>query len=114
MLVRPVQVTAACTVTRLPTYTGSSKVIESSTTVTTRWRACRDAQTPPAVSASFMSVPPCTLPRGLASSGSMTWASVSSSCVVVQDLHGPIEHRVGAARHERGVGVDHLVGLDTH
>src|SRR5919201_1654808 len=107
------------------------------TTVTTRWRVWRVAHTPPAVSASFISVPPWTLPRGLASSGSITWASVSSSALarwikdhttisgfggrcrggactvaelIMQDLNRTRQHRIGATGQVRGTGLDHFVG----
>src|SRR5438477_8686824 len=108
------------------------------TTVTTRCRECRIAHTPPAVSASFISAPPWTLPRGLASSGNITWASVSSSvlarwvtielsgllaigcararatcCLIVQKRDGPREDRVRARGDIGAVGLDDLVGHDT-
>src|SRR6266568_6211350 len=102
------------------------------TAVTTGRRAWRVAQTPPAVSASFIRVPPCTLPRGFASSGSMTWASVSSSSeaamsssgvadsrawisgrqLIVQDLNCTAEHRIVAIGDGHRVWIDDLIRHD--
>ena len=52
-------------------------VMRSMLAVTTRLRECLIAASPAASSHSFMTVPPCTKPAPLASSGPIQWASVA-------------------------------------
>ena len=64
----------ASSVTRYPTYTGDTKESPSTKAVTTRPRAWRVAAAPAHASMSFMISPPCTLPYGFASDGSIVRA----------------------------------------
>ena len=74
---RSTSFTDAFTVTVSPTWTGARNDISSIETVTHRPPACLNAASPAAVSTSFITTPPCTMPAMLASVISISWTSVT-------------------------------------
>src|SRR5438876_3351087 len=88
MEVRPTSLTEARTVTTSPANTGSMKASSSSEAVTTGPPACFIAASPPALSTSFMTTPPWTLPSRLASSWVICSTSMTSEWATVRGSSG--------------------------